>query len=106
MRVAATKKMAGTLNKAAKTAGYPFTFEHFTVGVDTYRAHVDCDVWSAYDYGDFDGATGTMRAIEVIYPSEYCACPQYLTTRRLHGEYRKGDTIESFINRVLESVEI
>lgn len=105
MRVQATKTMAKTLNKMAKTAGYPYRFEHFTAGTTAYQQSIG-NVWDAYDYGDFDSATGAVRAIEVIYPSEYCAIPQYLTTKRLHDIYRAGDTIESFVKRVLEEVEI
>ena len=106
MRVSATKTMARELNKAGKKAGVPYRFEHITMDTNAYKWNVDYDVFRAYDYGDYDISTGKMRAIMVVYPSEYYAVPRYLTTYELHGLYKNGDTLESFMDRVLDSVEI
>lgn len=106
MRVQATKTMTRELNKVAKASGIPYRFEYIEVPLDTYKWKVNYDYFEAYDYGDFDISTGKCKAIEVVYPSSWYACPQYITTARLHKVYEAGDTLESFINRVIEDVEI
>lgn len=106
MRVQATKKMTGELNKVAKRTGKPYRFEHTTMKPNVYEWLVDYDIFNAYDYGDYDISTGLMRAIKVVYPEEFYAIPRYITTRELHGLYESGDTLESFINRVIDEVEI
>lgn len=105
MKVKATKTMTKELNKVAKASGIPYRFEYIEVPLDTYRFCINYDYFEAYDYGDYDISTGKVKAIEVVYPSEWYACPQYLTTARLHSLYEKGDTLESYLVRVVENCE-
>ena len=106
MRVQATKKMTGELNKVAKRTGKPYRFEHATMDTDRYKWLVDYDIFSAYDWGDYDINTGKMRAIMVVYDDELYAIPRYITTRELNGIFKTGDTLDNFINRVIDEVEI
>ena len=106
MRIQATKVMTNALNKGAREYGKEYAFRHITATPQEYERYVDRDLFTAEDYGDYDINTGKFRAIAVVYPDDCYAMPRYLTTRELNREFVKGDTYESYIKRVLESVEI
>lgn len=106
MKVQATRVMANALNKGAREHGKAYAFRHITVTPQEYERYIDSDLFTAEDYGDYNASTGKLRAIKVVYPDEYYAMPRYLTTRALNREFVSGDTAESYIKRVLESVEI
>lgn len=73
-----------------------------------YRMHVGSfAVWDAEQYGDYDWQTGKFKAIVVLYPSDYYACPLYITTKELHKEFeRRGvkdaDGLKSMIKDMIE----
>lgn len=105
MRIAATNKMTAALNAAARKAGKVYKFAYATMDTGAYAWNVG-DIWSAYDYGDYNGKTGKMRAVRVDYPYDYYAAPRYLTTRELNAAYVAGDTFDKYMSRVIDLVEI
>lgn len=105
MRIAATKKMVAVLNRAAVAAGKPYKFSYSTLNTGAYAWSVG-DIWAAYDYGDYNSRTGKMRAVRVSYPYEYYAAPRYISTAELSSIYRAGDTLDGFISRVFDRVDI
>ena len=56
---------------------------------------------------DYLPASGEMRAIKIVYPSEYYAMPQYLTSAALVKIFRKTDkTFNGFMSAVLDEISI
>ena len=106
MKVKCTKKMAAELNRAATAAGKLYRFELRKLDQDQYAALVGGDLFTAYDYGDYDPATGTLKAIAAIYPAEYYAGNRYITTQELRGLYASGDTLDTYTGRVVEAMAI
>lgn len=111
MKIASTKTMADLLNKEAKKMGVSDRhFRYITVPSDTYKMFIDMDIWEAEDNGDYLWQTGKLRAIEVEYPDEYCACNAYLTTKELNRIFKHNrggiETAEDFAKIVIEEMEI
>lgn len=105
MRIAATNKMVAALNRAAREAGKSFKFVYATMDTGAYAWNVG-DIWTAYDYGDYNASTGKMRAVRVSYPCDYYAMPRYISTAELNDIYEVGDTLAGYISRVLDWVTI
>lgn len=106
MRIAATTTMAAALNKAFKAKGYKgYKAKQVYLTADQYRWEVG-DIYDAEDYGDYNDDKRAYRAIVVLYPDDYYACPRYLTTKDLNRLFSKGDTLESYTTRVAEDCEI
>ena len=88
MKIAVTKVFVNYLNSLAKRGflqidhaelkSYSPKEYEWRVGVD---ATLDADSYGDYDYDD-DGNL-VYKAIEVVYPYEFHACPKYLTTELL-----------------------
>jgi hypothetical protein len=88
MRVQATKTMAKAIQQYCKTDerfnGYQITTEDMT-----------------------DYFVGTNTYIKVIYPYDYYALPNYLSTRDLTKIYNRSDkTYDGFMKAVLEEIEV
>ena len=105
MKVAATTTMAKMLAKAVKDKGYKVRY--ITCDAEAYKWYVG-DIYEAEDQGDWLPNTNKFRAIEIQYPSEYYACPQYLTTREISNIFRtyRCKSAEDLIDRLVEAVEI
>lgn len=105
MKVKVTKVMTNTLNKYAKNHGAKYRFEYRTATTDFYRRAVNYDIYTAYDYGDYDYENG-FKYIAVIYGGELYAVNQYITTFDLVRLFDKSDTLDTFCERVIEAYEI
>lgn len=46
-------------------------------------------LWDAEQYGDYDWKTDKYKAIVVTYPSDYYACPRYISTKELDKEFKR-----------------
>lgn len=104
MRVQATKKMVKELNKRAITNYCIQFFQLLEITVEQYQNYF---IDSPLDHEeDYDYKTGLMKIIEVVYLPEMYSIPHYLTTKDLRREYRTGDTVETYMKRVINSVEI
>ena len=106
MKVKVTKIMTNTLDKYAKNHGVKYRFVYHTATLDYYRTAVNLDVFGAYDNGDFDENNGVFKYIAVIYPPEWYAVNQYITTADLRRLFDKSDTVDSFCERVIEAYAI
>lgn len=73
-----------------------------------YRMHVGCfAAWDAEQYGDYDWQTGKFKAIVVLYPDDYYACPRYITTKELDNEFKRrgvrdAEGLKSMIKDMIE----
>lgn len=101
MKIKVTKKMVQTLNKYAKYK--PFNFSYETLGKNEYAFMVDYNFWA--NMADYNPETGRFAFIRVSYDPELYALSQALTTRILQKIVFPGDTLEQYINRVIEYVE-
>lgn len=93
MRVTVSKTMAKVLAKAIK--GYKIIWEEMTPR--EYDIYV----------GGLCGYYDSYRAIKVIYPDSYYACPRYITTNDLVKAFKSSNgTLNSFIEQVKDMIEI
>lgn len=106
MKLKATKTMAAALNKAASAAGAGMTFTLEKLPERTYAVMVDCDIFAAEEYGDYNYNAGLFQAIRVSYPAECYAMDNWLTTRTMRRIYTPGDYLEQFTSKVLEAFAI
>lgn len=73
-----------------------------------YRMHVGSfALWDAEQYGDYDWQTGKFKAIVVLYPDDYYACPRYITTKELDKEFKRrgvrdAEGLKSMIKDMIE----
>lgn len=73
-----------------------------------YRIHVGIfALWDAEQYGDYDWQTGKYKAIVVLYPDDYYACPRYITTKELDNEFKRrgvkdAEGLKSMIKDMIE----
>ena len=105
MRIAATTTMAATLNKEFRRRGWDYKARQVWLKAQQYSWNVG-DIYDAEDYGDYNDEKDAYRAIVVIYPDDYYACPRYITTRDLNRLFSKGDTLDTYAARVAEDCEI
>ena len=106
MNIQATKTMAQAINKALKAKGWKgYRVEQIMLTSQAYAWNVG-DIYDAEDYGDYCDLNNKYRALRVIYPAEYYACDKYLTTQDLNRIFEKGDTLEAFMAKVLDEIEI
>lgn len=90
MKVMVSKVFAAFINKTAKELGFKAEAEVVTMSEQAYIVNVGIEAqWEAEDYGDRDWTTGEYKVIRVVYPEEYYAMPQYLTTAALTKEFRR-----------------
>ena len=111
MKIKTTKTLTAALNKEAQKQQTDMWF--------------DCITLSSYDYSkivsyrfedmerDYDMRTGKCKAIKVIYPGEYYAMPNYITTNdllkiagKIAGTVYDPLTVENFAKHVFEEYEI
>ena len=90
MKIKVSKVFADFINKTAKELGFSAEASVVKMSERAYRLNVGLNAMlDADDYGDYDWAEDEYKVIRVVYPEEYYACPQYLTTAMLINEYRR-----------------
>lgn len=105
MKVQATKSMTRAINDYLKSKGEKMVAVYETMSREAYKIKVDFGIWS--NENDYLPASGEMRAIKIVYPSEYYAMPQYLTSAALVKIFRKTDkTFNGFMSAVLDEISI
>lgn len=106
MNIAATKTMADAINKAFKAEGWrDYKASQVMLTEREYSWHVG-DVYDAEDYGDYNDRENKYRVIRIIYPADYYACDKFLSSKELNYIFEKGDTLEKYMEKVLEAIEI
>lgn len=104
MRVEATKTLTAWLNNQFKQHNIPYKAVYATMTQREYDWQVG-DTSMEYDY---NFTTGKYRVIKILYPDNYYACPQYLTTtllllklaRNTHGD------ANLFYKNIITEIEI
>lgn len=96
MNVQASKTMTKAINEYFKQNGIPYAAIYETMSRAEYSWNVD--IYTEQHEDDFLPASGKMRAIKIIYPANYYACPHYITTRELIKVFRKSNkTLAGFM---------
>lgn len=95
MKVKPTHKMVGYLKKlltGCRVELVELTPEQFKWSVD----------YNEFEHeSDFNWETRVFRVIRVVYPSEYYACPKYLTTKDLlYCLKQSNKTFDGFMSEV------
>lgn len=109
MNIKVSKTFANFINKTAKEMG--FKAEASVVVLSENQAHGFLGMegmFDADDYGDYDIASNTYKAIRVVYPYEYYACPMFITTGMLVREWRRrgGTDVQDLKDMLREMIEI
>ena len=103
MRVEATKTLTTWLNNQFKQHNIPYKAIYATMTQREYDWQVG-DSSMEYDY---NFTTGKYRVIKILYPDDYYACLQYLTTRQLiHLAQNINRSEEKFFNNIRQEIEI
>lgn len=90
MKIKVSKVFADFINKTANELGFSAEASVQRMSERGYVLNVGMAAQlDADDYGDYDWAEDEYKVIRVVYPAEYYACPQYLTTKSLTDEYRR-----------------
>lgn len=106
MNIQATKVMAQAINRALKAKGWEgYKADQVMLTSQAYSWYVG-DIYDAEDYGDYSDREDKYRAIRISYPADYCACDKYLTSEELNHLFTSGDTLDEFMGKVLEAIEI
>lgn len=93
MKLTITKTFVKELNKALKKNNVPYTAIYTPCNYST------CSI-------DYDSKTKQYKCIGIHYPPEYYAIPQYLTTYDLNRVFIPGDTIETYMQRLIDYIAI
>ena len=88
MQIKVSKTFANFINAVARTAGKQFSASLVRLSPSEYSYTVG-DVFDAEASGDWDYNASKAVAIRVDYPSDFFACPVYLSTARLNAEGRR-----------------
>ena len=90
MKIKVSKVFADFINRTAKELGFSAEASVQRMSERGYVLNVGMEAQlDADDYGDYDWAEDEYKVIRVVYPDDYYACPQYLTTKSLTDEYRR-----------------
>lgn len=107
MRIRVSKTFASFISKTAKEMGFEAKATVVKCPADRYEFWTGEDIFDAMDYGDFVWEDNEVKALQVVYPSEYYACAKIITTKRLNQEYiRRGcstlDDLKEMIRDLFE----
>lgn len=95
--------MTKEFNKAFKAKGLEYKAKMVHLTTTEYSWQVG-DPFEAEYNGDYTDKG--YKAIMIKYPDEYYACPRFMSTQELNDIFRKGDTLESFMAKIIDTVEI
>ena len=109
MNIKVSKVFANFINKTAKEMGFECEARVVRLNQNQMRAFMGTEaLFDAVDYGDYDINLVTYKAIKILYPYEYYACPQFISTAMLVREWRRrgGKTEQDLKEMIREMVEI
>ena len=107
MNIAVTKTFTKFINKTAKELNFRASASFVTMTEGYYHMLVADPVEAILYCGghDYDYRTGQFKAIRIDYPSEYYACPRYLTTYELTEEFnRRGVETDRELKEMLKDL--
>ena len=97
--------MTKAINDYLKSKGEKMVAVYETMSREAYKIKVDFGIWG--NENDYLPACDKMRAVKIVYPPEYYAMPQYLTSRELVKIFRKTDkTYNGFMDAVLDAISV
>ena len=108
MKVKVSKVFADFINKTAKELGFKAEASVVKMSERAYRLNVGLSAMlDAQDTGDYDWCEDEYKVIRVVYPEDYCACPQYLTTTSLNNEFNRrrvttADELKAMVRSMCE----
>lgn len=108
MKIKVSKTFAKFINDTAKELNFKVTAKVVELSENSYRWNVDNDLFRAFDFGDYNICTRKGKAIMLVYPENYCACANYLTTYQLNQEFKRYNvsTIEDLKSMIKNICEI
>ena len=108
MKIKVSKTFAKFINDTAKELNFKVSAKVVELSENSYRWNVDSDIFRALDYGDYDISNRTGKAIMLVYPEDYFACPNYLTTYQLTQEFKRNSvsSLEDLKNMIKNMCEI
>ena len=105
MKIKTSKAFAKELQAQLKKASLRYTVEQVKMRPQHFRLFVDVNDF-IHD-NDYNFNDDCFTVLKVTYPTEYYACPQYLTTNDLIKVFRKSDkTFNGFFNDLVQAIEI
>ena len=106
MKIKVSKVFADFINKTAKELGFKAEASVVTMSERGYCLNVGTSAMlDAQDTDDYDWGEDEYKVIKVVYPDEYYACPQYLTTTSLNKEFRsRGVTTADELKQMVRSM--
>ena len=107
MKVQVSKVFAKFINDTAKEMGFQAEASVVYMSTMGYQMNVG-DPYDGEDGGDWDWEKSKFKAIQIVYPYEYYACPLYLSTKRLCAEFRRRGikTMQELKEMIRDLVEI
>lgn len=106
MRVQISKTLTNWLNNQFKQHNIPYKAIYTTMTRRDYDILVGDTSMDTLIY-DYDFFTQQYKTIKILYPDNYYACPQYLTTRQLiHLAQNINRSEEKFFNNIRQEIEI
>lgn len=105
MNVQVSKAMTNEINNYFKNNGIPYKAQYETMTPAAFGWNVDIN--TEQHEADFLPASGKMRAIKILYPEDFYACPRYVTTRELLRVFRKSNkTLAGFLGNLCDEIAI
>lgn len=108
MKVKVSKVFADFINKTAKELGFKAEASVVKMSERAYCLNVGLNAMlDAQDTDDYDWGEDEYKVIRVVYPEDYCACPQYLTTTALNNEFKRmgvttADELKAMVRSMCE----
>lgn len=107
MKLKVSKVFANFLNKMAKDD--ELKIDHAEVR-NFSEIGYEMNVGDAYDAecnGDYNWKTDNYKALMIVYPDNYFACPMYLTTKRITNEAKRmrvnnQDELKKMLKNLIE----
>lgn len=106
MRVQVSKTLTTWLNNQFKQHNIPYKAIYTTLSQREYDWQVGDTSMDTLEY-DYNFTTGKYRVIKILYPDNYYACPNYLTTsilirlaQGIHGD------ANLFYKNIITEIEI
>ena len=109
MNIKVSKVFAKFINNTAKEMGFKCEAEVVTLSENQMRMFMGTEgMFDADDYGDYDWEQCKYKAIRVVYPDDYYACPLFIGTGMLLREWRRigGKTEQDLKDMLREMIEI
>jgi len=99
MYIRVSKTLTNYLNKEIKNAG--LRFEYREIKPELYNVYINCDPsWIDIEL-DYNAKTDKMKYITVVYPPEYYAMNDHISTSDLLRIFKRSDkTAAGFIESV------